>query len=248
LFKIIATLAEKALKACCAVPALRVWADQICISRADVDERNSQIKLMKKIYPLAHTVLAYISDEGQYNGAGIAFAADCFRRWLKAHEAGTLVEKKTSWRSIMPKSVAYATHLPLQHLHLKPLRALWELQQTKVVYKVVRYSAIQNVALRLPDLIDRPFYERRWIVQEVILMSNLRELCGDLWLEKFGPFGPTLSARFPQNTIGQRMQRIEALESYYMLVKLWICGAFFTDASITRHQKLRTECIQPWGY
>jgi hypothetical protein len=61
-FKVTATL-ENALKACRAFGAWAVWASQICINQEDIQERNSQVQLMRNIYSCVFSVLVYIREE-----------------------------------------------------------------------------------------------------------------------------------------------------------------------------------------
>jgi hypothetical protein len=77
-FKVTATL-ENALKACRAFETWTIWADQICINQADVQERNSQVQLMRNIYSYTLSVLAYIGEERQYTRTGIAFVEEILR-------------------------------------------------------------------------------------------------------------------------------------------------------------------------
>ena len=42
---------------------MMLWVDQICINQEDVEERGSQVQLMRKIYKNAANVLIWLGDE-----------------------------------------------------------------------------------------------------------------------------------------------------------------------------------------
>lgn len=215
-FKVTATL-EKALKACRAIGCSVIWADQICINQADVGERNSQVQLMRRIYSLTYCVLAYIGDEGQYTKIGIEFVEELLRRLNRNEQE----ETKSVREVAIPKSLAYATHLPPPKLRSNRLQRLWKLWHTEITSRMLPYSAIQKVALGLFDLVDRPFFERQWILQEVTLTQRVFALCGDLnfsWasllganacLWRFGEFRPTILGRVSIKTFREKIQRVE---------------------------------------
>jgi hypothetical protein len=106
-FKATATL-ENTLRACCAFEAWAIWADQICINQADVQERNSQVQLMRNIYSLAFGVVVYIGEEGQYTKTGAAFVEELLRRLMGNEQS----DSKSIQKVHIPRSAAHVTHLP----------------------------------------------------------------------------------------------------------------------------------------
>jgi hypothetical protein len=85
---------------------------------------------------------------------------------------------------------------------------------------MLSYSAIQEVALGLLDLIDRPFFERQWILQEVALGKNVFAVWGDLRLSwatllaantfmNFAEFRPTLLGQYSAKNFRTKTRRVD---------------------------------------
>src|ERR1700728_442187 len=121
----------------------------------------------------------------------------------------------------IPKSVAHATNLLPPKLRLNRLQRLWKLWYTEITSKMLSYGAIQEVALGLFDLVDRLFFERQWILQEVSLGKNVFALYGDLrlpfvmvlsantFVSQFVEFLPTVFSRYSIKTFREKTQQVE---------------------------------------
>lgn len=48
-----------------------LWIDQLCINQSDVDERNSQVSLMRRIYKKAHNVHVWLGEESDTSRTAI---------------------------------------------------------------------------------------------------------------------------------------------------------------------------------
>jgi Heterokaryon incompatibility protein (HET) len=139
--------------------AALVWIDQVCIDQRNTGERSSQVALMGMIYSRADRVLVYLGEAGEYTSLAVDFI-EHYRRRLKDHDLGEtrIVQVSTS------ESVSFVAS-----------EDSGGSSDTQV---------LRHVALGLTDLLTRSFFKRLWIVQEVVLASNLVAVCGSrqfLW-------------------------------------------------------------------
>lgn len=58
-----------------------LWIDAICINQEDTEEKNVQIKLMRRIYQEAETLLVWLGDDDGDNGAAVGLITEVAKRW-----------------------------------------------------------------------------------------------------------------------------------------------------------------------
>lgn len=114
------------------------WIDAICINQDDVDERNSQVALMRRIYGSAMQVQVWLGDE--YDGSTDAIS--------------------------LAKKLAH----PPKRGPAYP----------RTVYAdIPDETKVKNLAC-ISSLLQRPWWDRVWVRQEVALGYNLSFLCGNV--------------------------------------------------------------------
>jgi len=121
------------------------WIDALCIDQANVDERNSQVKLMSMIYRGATDVLVWLGPESEDSRLAAAFIS-------------TLTAVLSSLDAAAKGSV-----LLLQEQSGIP-------------------PADDPRWMALLRLICRPWFERIWVQQEIILASSVLMACGHAWI------------------------------------------------------------------
>jgi hypothetical protein len=123
------------------------WIDQICINQSDVDERNHQISLMRRIYKLASAVSVWLGEEAEDSSTAMELLNK-----LGAPPVNAPGEKTINYPSFTEDDV---------HRHWKALDALFK----------------------------RPWFQRAWIRQEVVLSNFVIFNCGEksLPMEALGP-------------------------------------------------------------
>jgi Heterokaryon incompatibility protein (HET) len=133
-----------------------IWIDQICINQKDDNERSQQVRLMNLIYEKAQTVLAWIGPER----FDTVLAIDLIERVAEvARPLGedTFQNEESSER---------------EALESLEVLAVEDSQRLGISFD----EKDQWVAFRF--FFDRPWYQRIWIVQEILPAREAFLLCG----------------------------------------------------------------------
>ncbi|KAM3073427.1 hypothetical protein ACMFMG_004677 [Clarireedia jacksonii] len=134
----------------------RIWADAICINQNDLDERGSQVAMMRQIYDTAWHVVIWLGPKA--NNSDLAMVA---------------------LRYFSLRSKEYAD--PLEGVTKRVEKMIIHIPETfrwKHTHRVVRLRMAVHLALY--HLLCRPYFRRLWILQEVALgAENMPVLCGD---------------------------------------------------------------------
>ena len=125
------------------------WVDQICINQQDLNEKSTQVFLMKDIYKQAALVLVWLGDDSPTGDAGRALR-------FAEHIAKCIDDKGL----LSPEFDFFPITFTSNNLGLPPIHDA-----------IIDYVALFK-------LLTRPWFERSWIVQEVSLNANKRVLCG----------------------------------------------------------------------
>ena len=126
-------------------PSRVLWADAICINQSDTAERSAQVQLMPSIYSLARRVLVWLGMlSPAYSGAAVR---SCVREVAAVVPAISVIDAAADVDA--------------------KLQTLWrDARET-------RAPGLSNVLdtdfLPLLSLLARPWFRRRWVVQEVSL-------------------------------------------------------------------------------
>ena len=128
-----------------------IWIDAICINQEDVREQEQQILLMKQIYGQAQRVVVWLGEPGI--GEGLAVQSI-----MKPGSSLLLTAKiwKTERKFGLIKGV--------KNRMSRYMRDEWD-----------------STALRkgeVAQLLDRKWWRRVWIIQEVVLARNIVIMCG----------------------------------------------------------------------
>jgi hypothetical protein len=134
-----------------------LWIDAISINQEDLDERSQQVQLMGKIYKNAAVVLMWIGDQTPYTGDAIPI----FR-----HLAELLHTFKLNPGLDELDFLPYAAH---QDLDSSAKEYLWNIRQSSWAGMI--------------DLLSRDYFDRLWIVQEIVLSSKAAVVCGNHQIE-----------------------------------------------------------------
>ncbi|KAL8998527.1 MAG: hypothetical protein Q9169_002470 [Polycauliona sp. 2 TL-2023] len=133
----------------------RVWIDQLCIDQNSIEEKNTQVKLMADIYQTAKRTVVWLGelDIPDIDRDAIISATD-----------------RTNFRPIERE---YST--PEDQLILKDLIGFGA--QDHSVDSGRRRRSI------LAGLLNRPWFTRAWVYQEVVVAQSGVVLCGSLEME-----------------------------------------------------------------
>ncbi|RGP81444.1 Heterokaryon incompatibility protein [Fusarium longipes] len=128
-----------------------LWVDQLCINQEEINEKEKQISLMGSIYSQALQVLIYLGKADQSSCGAI--------------ESIRYLDRKL-------------THVYLQDYFLKfrpfgiGLQWLYLLPSPSIPDGNMNWDQIFN-------LLQLPWFQRTWVIQEAVLPKNAHVICGD---------------------------------------------------------------------
>jgi hypothetical protein len=149
----------------------RVWADALCINQADRQEKSHQIRNMKLVYSKADETYSWLGREGT---DGSTAAMLFLETLLLAQDESALADvphthtPRTDYTSPRPSDAQPASMI--------------------VAPPSTHETAIQNVSCQrclrearfraLHKFFERPYWKRRWVIQEIAVSSRVEILCG----------------------------------------------------------------------
>jgi len=134
-----------------------LWIDQICINQAEIRERNHQVSLMSRIYTEANQVLMWLGPAAE--------ESDLAMWWLKRISVRKSIwDPDPSWNSGWNIGKSRGRNPDITPMCIK--------------YCKSRNAMISAIRGALKALLERPYWNRLWIVQEAILGTSPLVLCG----------------------------------------------------------------------
>jgi hypothetical protein len=133
-----------------------VWIDAICINQSDVLERGRQVAQMGSIYSMAEKVIVWLGEGDEHAELGM----------VSLHELMTKIE---GWIEVM----AFARQ---KHLDFSTDDFL-----AKAAVTFSSFLALSDSERRLIGIVSlytRPWWERVWTMQEVVLAQKVEVHCG----------------------------------------------------------------------
>lgn len=152
------------------VSQVALWADALCINQADIKERNSQVKMMGRIYSSAERVLVWLGD---------ACAADACRMWM-LHTLANLLQVVRDPESRNPNSLkevlpGLALHEVVKAMRREITRSGAE-PRCHCCGQIFSWQADKDQIVQglhaLHDFFTRPWFSRLWVVQEIGLAGR----------------------------------------------------------------------------
>ncbi|KAF4993519.1 hypothetical protein FGRMN_6448 [Fusarium graminum] len=128
-----------------------LWIDAICINQENTSEKEVQVPLMGRIYSCAKEVLVWLGNSDR-------ITQDAFR-FMRAGEA----DSQTRPDPVVRSSSFYAK---IQSVYRR-VSLLPQQKNDK--------SGLESILL----LLQRPWFQRVWVIQEVTAGSNVQVGCGD---------------------------------------------------------------------
>jgi hypothetical protein len=123
-----------------AAPGTRLWIDAVCINQDDLDEKATQVGVMRDVYSNAESTRVWLGPRSEDSDLAISFTEELWSI-LPEFQTGK-IERVTSY---------YAAKYP--------------------------EGALEWVALA--HLLERPWFTRTWVIQEVALATRAEIVCGN---------------------------------------------------------------------
>lgn len=144
-----------------------IWIDALSINQDDVKERGEQVQLMGKIFSSAARVISWLGDYSESSSSA----------FICRGEEGKDLQDIFRFLSLFPEEPLWNTSYPkdLRNLHKERAEAL------------VKALSHQHLDF-LKDVLCRPYFQRLWIIQEVLLARELVVMLGSVvvdWKDLF---------------------------------------------------------------
>ncbi|RDW65565.1 hypothetical protein BP5796_10257 [Coleophoma crateriformis] len=130
------------------VTSRTLWADGICINQNDVDEKNTQVPLMRQIYEKAAQVVVWLGEEADNSQLAFRLIPKLFAANKKREALG---DKRT-------------------YLHLQDM-------SMELIYDLPKRHGGDDFPAYF-RLFNRPWFVRGWVVQEIAVAKKIVVYCG----------------------------------------------------------------------
>lgn len=142
--------------------SLIIWIDALCIDQNNLNEKSEQIPMMGEIYIRATRVYAWLGEADRQT--------DCVFDILTAFRDRT-------------KEANFATHLDAAEQLSFHRQLFYEIYEEKAGTLPERNDSdddmLQEEFNWLRPLYTRPYWQRVWIIQELVLAKSVFVFCGD---------------------------------------------------------------------
>ena len=131
------------------------WIDAICIDQSNIDERNHQVKLMRQIYASAKQVLVWLGEEENDSDSALDYL-----NWA----LDPLNRTRGLW--------VFAAHLARESSRIR------DRDNYSRYARVFQQLLTHRVKQAIPCLLQREYWSRMWIIQEILVGRKVIVLCG----------------------------------------------------------------------
>jgi hypothetical protein len=159
-----------------------LWVDAICINQKDVAERNNEVKRMTRIYENAERVIAWLGPETNTTSVAMEFV-DLINRVMGDSASG----KRCSSTLLLEKIAATLEGRNFGRISIQTEDMLkFNLNESEDFQAQFRSNSAAffenpkfNLAwLALTNLLDRTWWKRVWVFQEVVSARDILVQCG----------------------------------------------------------------------
>lgn len=141
-------------------PCLYVWLDSVCINSRNEDEANLLRETMKLVYESAKIVLGWLGPKIETTDAGLRCFSD-------------IDEHMPRWWGDPGDKELYPDNYAPRHEWAKNIRNLWEDTGDGLLPFQKPHWVGAN------DFMQRPYFQRQWILQEVFMANCPAFMIGD---------------------------------------------------------------------
>jgi hypothetical protein len=199
-----------------------LWIDAICINQVDNDEKNQQIPLMRDIYVGAKRALVWLGEETNNSSK----AMNLVRRLCKIDES----EFDECGRALLFRESSNIDRIPgcLRNVLDELTDIYWDEDEEGFDDPVFALRPLSTVYLpprgdkswaALRDLLNRPWFSRIWVIQEVVVARETVMICGSHVLpwKFFKGAAKRMARSYPEEAGGRRWMNISAISGVLRL-------------------------------
>ncbi|KAL1845752.1 hypothetical protein Daus18300_014454 [Diaporthe australafricana] len=160
-----------------------LWADAICIDQGSISERNKQVELMRDIYAGCRGVLIWLGGIDGAEATEFDAVAPCqWKTDFAVWPAEPTVHDKDQQKITdfyLHMEVYYGLPFALRHgLRIDSIQGAYAflslLSQNKHVNGsdipiLANHDAFQRIAMAIGGIVARPWWQREWVIQEVVV-------------------------------------------------------------------------------
>ncbi|VUC31535.1 unnamed protein product [Clonostachys rosea] len=143
----------------------RLWVDAVCINQDDVKEREEQVSIMRDIYGSASSVIAWI---GENDGSNDERAFDFMDKIIGQIDSQVVLNRFLA-ADTAPTSAEFSLEIHKDNM-------AW-------IRSVTSLGLVDSPWLDFLHLLQRPWFNRIWIIQEVVMANDVTLRCGDRTLD-----------------------------------------------------------------
>ena len=133
-----------------------LWIDALCINQSDVDERSSQVAIMCNLYRKALAVLAWIGEDEKGVTGLFNFLTETEGKFYSPDESDRRSNLLGTWIQVF--SAGRADFEPIPRLGVT--------------------FPCEEFKLKFRYIIEKTYWSRVWIIQEILSGSNVQLICG----------------------------------------------------------------------
>lgn len=139
---------------------LLVWLDAVCVNRRDAREQKEQHRMMSNAYRNAKAVVGWLGQKDDTSDLAVHIIRTCDRA-LPAH-FGTPEDKEL-----------HPENYPPHYVWLEDIKHLWELPEGVTDFRE------QHNVMALAKFLQRPYFQRDWILNELAMATFPTFLVGE---------------------------------------------------------------------
>ncbi|KFZ24063.1 hypothetical protein V502_01455 [Pseudogymnoascus sp. VKM F-4520 (FW-2644)] len=162
-----------ALQKLCLLGVKRVWADSLCINQADRQEKGLQIRNMKHVYSKADETYSWLGQEDAHGSTLII----PFLKTLLLAQGETILADVLHTHT--PRT-DYTSSPPSDTPPISMILASTSINQIAPENENCKRCLLEARFRALANFFERPYWKRRWIIQEVTISSRVQIMSGDM--------------------------------------------------------------------
>jgi len=178
-----------------------LWVDAICINQKDVNERGSQVGIMRDVYSKADRVLIWLGEESKDRGAPLSHPGDSISSSVleiapgppssadsSCGEIGGHEERRNDDRATISVSEIFLNFLERMAAEMRQISRTGQDMRSSSLYQELTSQIYEGQSAKAPgagselwrgfkNIVNRRWWTRVWVVQEVVAAKSAFLIC-----------------------------------------------------------------------